>query len=83
MFEQLKVGSWACADDRCPIRSVVHAEDQAVTLVFGEHGDFELFVSAAALQTLLQVGGHALEELRMRTASSLSGANHEGEGDDQ
>ncbi|MGW4351644.1 hypothetical protein ACWELJ_06080 [Nocardia sp. NPDC004582] len=83
MFEQLKVGSWASADDRCPIRTVVHAEDHAVTLIFGEHGDFELFVSSAALQTLLQVGGHALEELRMHTVSSRSGANHEGEGDDQ
>ncbi|MFF0635499.1 hypothetical protein ACFYTS_23710 [Nocardia sp. NPDC004151] len=83
MFEQLKVGSWACADDRCPIRTVVHAEDQAVTLVFGEHGDFELFVSATALQTLLQVGGQALEELNTRAVRSFSGTNHEGEGHDQ
>ncbi|MRH88631.1 hypothetical protein GFY24_14460 [Nocardia sp. SYP-A9097] len=63
MYEQLKVGTWACVDDQCPIRPVVHPEDSAVTLVFGDHNDFELLLSATALQNLLQQGTDALNRL--------------------
>lgn len=84
MFEQLKVGTWACIDDQCPIRPVVHTEDETVTLVFGEPGGLELFVSAMALQTLLRVGGHALDQLSAQPRSVLlMDPNHEGEDHDQ
>ncbi|MFE3222525.1 hypothetical protein [Nocardia sp. NPDC059228] len=78
MFEQLKVGTWACVDDQCPIRPVLHTEDNAITLVFGEPEGFELFVSAAALQTLIRVRGTALEQLAMHPNSLLlDDADHE------
>ncbi|MTE11554.1 hypothetical protein [Nocardia aurantiaca] len=83
MFEQLKVGTWVCVDDQCPIRPVVHTEDGAVTLVFGEPGGFELFLSAGALQTLLLVGGRALEQLSTQTRDLLfADLNNEGEDND-
>lgn len=82
MFEQLKVGTWACVDDQCPIRPVIHTEDDAVTLVFGAPEAFELFVSSAALRNLLQVGGNALDQL-IRTPRTAAHGETSDEGTDE
>ncbi|NNH71879.1 hypothetical protein HLB23_18790 [Nocardia uniformis] len=66
MFETLKVGIWACVDDECPIRLLLHPEDDAATLVFGGPDGFELFLSEAALRNLLQVGTDGLSRLTTR-----------------
>lgn len=60
MVEPLKVGTWACVDDECPVRFVVHPEDGAVTLVFGNHDEFELFLTTAALRNLVRLGAETL-----------------------
>ncbi|MFJ4658140.1 hypothetical protein ACIP5Y_43310 [Nocardia sp. NPDC088792] len=82
MFEQLKVGTWACVDDQCPIRPVIHTQDGAVTLVFGAPEAFELFVSATALQNLLQVGSSALDQL-IRTPRTTAHGETSDEGTEE
>lgn len=63
MLEHLKVGTWACVDDQCPIRPVVHPEDDAVTFIFGKRDEIELFLSTAALRNLVRLGTKTLNDL--------------------
>ncbi|WP_067468302.1 hypothetical protein [Nocardia amamiensis] len=63
MFETLKVGAWACIDGRCPVRPLLHPEDQAVTLIFGDCDTFELYLDGAALRNIIKLATIALDEL--------------------
>ncbi len=63
MFETLKIGAWACIDGRCPVRPLLHPEDQAVTLIFGDGDTFELYLDASALGNIIRLGREALDGL--------------------
>lgn len=66
MRESLKVGTWAMADGRCPMRSIVNDGDD-VTFVFGSGTDeFEFAFDADALRKLLTLGTQALAEMESR-----------------
>jgi hypothetical protein len=70
MFERLKVGAWACVGDCCPIRTMMHPEIDAVTIVFGEHDAFELLVTTSALRNLAQLTANTLDQVTSATEGS-------------
>lgn len=70
MFEPLKIGTWASVDEQCSIRSISHIEDGSVTLVFGGHDTFELYLTRPALLALIQVAETALNDLREASESA-------------
>ncbi|MBF6298772.1 hypothetical protein IU459_14650 [Nocardia amamiensis] len=69
MFETLKIGAWACIDGRCPVRPLLHLEDQAVTLIFGDRDTFEVYLDSPALQNIIELATVALNELTGHTST--------------